>query len=282
MTRSKKAPWIPALCLALLAATVSRAELPAMSYSRSTGDFLLRVPTSQGYLVNSGTAGDGSVDAVAQLEGTKTKIGLVVNVRGTVADVVVRFPQGVLNYQLGDSGDGARGRLISSTLPPGACASLETLPVLVAVREAFGTLNQRERGWERLPNHDDWARVVSNLAFFFLGAEFTDDCKALAREEDTKGCDSVARPLQCGDHGACCDEHDACYAKHNCSVASWGCGAPGIIGGILCFVGGGPKCEQCNMEVVACFIGPPTGPAQCCSDGSCGDPQPPGGPGTGK
>jgi hypothetical protein len=251
-----------------------RAGLTSLAYNHTTGAFTLSVPTTQGLLINSGTATGAGLNSTATLYGSSTTISVTVTPNGNLLDVTATFPVGRQIYEIGDNGDGMRGRLATTTIPLGSCAQLDTLPIMIATREAFDSL-QRNREWESTPDHDEWGQTINNLVFFFLGTDFSADCSAFARPQDSFGCDGFDLTVTCGEHGACCDTHDACYAIHHCSAASWSCLIP-VVGwsSALCDGGGGASCAICNFVVAACFMGPNTGPSTCCAAGNCGLPHP--------
>lgn len=251
------------------------AEFATLSHNPATGAFALTIPTSHGTLICSGAEDASFVNMTARLLGSDTEILLSAATDGSVTDVTATFPIGALAYQLGDFENGSGGELRWSTIPAGSCASLDTLPVLSAVREAFVQL-QANRQWESTPSAGAWSKVINYLALFFAGTDFASDCTSMAKPQDNYGCDFPVEGQSCGAWGLCCDIHDECYARENCSALSWSCNCFGPFCWFMCQAGGGSECNVCNLQALQCFGGQPVGQSQCCSDPQhpCGSPRP--------
>ncbi|RMF73222.1 MAG: hypothetical protein D6738_09395 [Acidobacteria bacterium] len=260
----------------LLAASPARAAAPGLlTWEDASGTFLLEVPAERGMLVVTGQIDGPAVTATARLRGGAGALALrtrPVEALTDVVDIIVDYDSiGTLEYRLAPAAAGG-SRLLRTDIGARDCALLDEHPVFRAVRGAWLAF-QYERDWQFSERAAQWQQVIDTLALFFAGRSLSADCAAAARAADAWGCDGLPNAVTCGSHGGCCDQHDECYAARGCNKLSWSCLSPhkSWASRSLCELGGGPRCGECNVEVLACFNGPPVGPSVCCAKGNCGE-----------
>jgi hypothetical protein len=135
--------------------------------------------------------------------------------------------------------------------------TLDDLPV-IKYTLPDGTTGYHVFPESTIPSSDYFAKAAY---YDYIGTSRAASAEA---SYDLQGCDGFPASTSCTSVGSCCDTHDACYAQNNCSAASW------LYTGVLTALVS--KCAACNTAVVGCFATGGSGPAACCSTGTCKQP----------